>query len=315
MIHRLSDFSDLKKYVLPFPLIKPSKLKYKDISLRIDDEKWTTLRFMMKYRRKTFRVKEFFLDWFFTGFPKSLLKDFSSTYSKVEDFTVHGFKVFSGKNYRQQDSASAYIYGTQVEIECSDAAGKDEFDAVFRDLLEDLPDPGELSNMQFPDRSHFAKGGKTSWYEEERITRLDWHRTKRDLLPLPGHSMRTCGIGVAPDNEQEILILEENQWKNMIWVESVDPDTDLEYAIYRIRAGDGFYDYSSSTEERKNLIIYRQDHGPGILRMELDNRILTIGFSPGFSLEDISYVSSNVHLLISLLKKTRDAGIQETEKS
>lgn len=316
MIHRLSDFSDLDRYELPFPLIKPHKLKYKDISLRIADEKWTTLRYLVKYKGKTFRVKEFFLDWFFTGFPKSLLRDFSSSYSEIENISVHGYTIFTGKNYRQRDSASAYIHGSQVEVDSPEEIQVADFKGLFLDLLEEIPDPGKLSNMQYPDRSHFAKSTKTSWYEEERISRLNWYRTSRYLLSMPGHSMRSCGIGFygRNDSEHEILILEENQWKSMLWIESVKADTTLEHALYRVRPGEGFYDYSTSSEDGQEVIIFRQDLGPGVLHTEHNGHIFTIGFSPGFSLDDINYVSENMELVDSFLKKVREDSIQDREK-
>lgn len=315
MIHRLSDFSDLAGYDLPFPLIRPEKLKYRDISLRIDDEKWTTLRFIVKYKGKTFRVKEFFLDWFFTGFPKSLLKDFSSTYSSVRDITVHGFRIFCGKNYRRNDSASAYIYGTQVEIDSAEESDLDDFEAIFLDMLKDLPDPGKLSHMQFPERSHFARGYRSTWYEEERISRLNWYRTPRDMFQMPGHSVRACGIGLLKRNpmEQIILILEENQWKNVIWIESVEKNTELEHAFYRIRTGDGFYDFSSSADDRNMTLIFRRNSGPGIVRMETGDRIFTVGFSPGFSLEDMTYVTENMGALELFIERTADRSIHEME--
>ena len=308
MIHRLSDFSDLAKYQLPFIVIKPSKMKYRELAVRVHDLKWPTVRYVIRHRGREFRIKEFFMDWFFLGFPKSLLKDFSSTYSEVESALVKNVVVFMGKNYRNNDAASAYIHGTHVEIDCGEPADREMFISVFEDLLKVRPDPLPLSGRQFPDRSHFSKGYGSEWYEDLRISRMQWRRTPRDSFRVLNHNLRSSGMGFigVEGKVMEIFILEEKEYESGLWIELVDKDIQLDHAYYNIRKGDGFYDHVEQLPGIKGTIIFRSQYGPGILRLESDTRILTVGFSPGFSLDDIKQLFHNIEGLYEFLETVRN---------
>lgn len=289
MIRRLSDFSDLSGYRLPFVVIRPYRLKYRDISLRIHDLRWPTLKFHVKSGHSEFRVKEFFLDWFFPGFPKSLLRDFSSTYSKVSDVVVSGYRIFLGKNYRGSDSASAYINGTQVEVECREGAEPSGFQKVFEDMLSQRVDPSRLSGYQFPDRSHFAKGYETSWYEESRVSRLTWFRTPRKIFRIQGHELRSSGMGRIDVNGkvQEMYILEEREYRNAIRIEFADSQIQLDHAFYNVRGGNNFFDLLEEMPDKDVRLVFRSPEGPGMLRFMRMEKVWTVGFSPGYSKSDM----------------------------
>lgn len=313
MIHRLSDFSDLSRYRLPFIIIKPSRLKYRDIAVRVHDSKWPSVRFTVKRKGKAFRIKEFFLDWFFPGFPKSLLKDFSTTYSEVKSFKVSDFHIFYGKNYRKNDAAAACIFGTQVEVDTMESAGEEDFVALFSDLLRERPNPIPLSGYQFPDRSHFARGYSGEWYEDNRIARLHWRRTHRELFELPGHSLRSSGMGFLSmeGKRHEIFILEEREYRNGLWIENTEKNIRIDNAFYNVRKGDGFFDQTIELEQSNGLIIFRSADGPGVLQMDLVNSVVTAGFSPGFSIADIEYVAQHMEKLESYLEGIREKLRQE----
>lgn len=306
MIEHYGNFSDLPYSRLPFIVLRPSTLQYRELSVRIDDEKWPTVRFYLISNHKEFRVKQFFMDWFFTGFPKSLLRDFSSSFSKVRNLLVGGTDFFFGKNYHGLDSTSGYYRGTQIEVECKQEATQEEFKAVLEDLLKEIKPSRGLEELQFPDRSFFSKGNSSQWFEDERVNRLNWMRTKREKFTLSGHSLHTSGMGhiVVKGKEQSILVLEENGFENAIWVEITHREIDLENAYYNVRRGENFYDTSEKLPD--GTIIFRTPTGPGILRLEMNEDILTIGFSPGFSLEDIHQFHLKLENFCFLLNKIKE---------
>lgn len=313
MIRRLSDFSDLSGYRLPFVVIRPSRMKYRDISIRVHDMRWPTLWFVMKHNHREFRVKEFFLDWFFPGFPKALMRDFASTYSKVVSFYAGGYKVFLGKDYHAHDSASAFVHGTQLEVVCREGASEDSFKDIFDDLLHERVDPLPLADHQFPDRSHFAKGYEGTWYEEQRVSRLDWFRTPRKIFWMPGHELRASGTGRTSvgGKTQEMFILEEREYRNAIRIEISDENIELEHANYNIRKGDGFYDVTVGPEGKDYQIVFRSEDGPGILNFIKEHRVWTVGFSPGFSMDDIEQFAASSDNLIAFLEVMRGGVPQE----
>ena len=73
MILELDSFGDIPVNSMPFIPIVPENIRASSLGLRIRDEKWPTLRYFIDYGNHRIRIKEFFMDWFFTGFPKSLM--------------------------------------------------------------------------------------------------------------------------------------------------------------------------------------------------------------------------------------------------
>lgn len=313
MIHRLSDFSDLSRFRLPFIVLKPSRLKYRDLSVRVNDLRWPTVRFVVKYRGREFRVKEFFLDWFFGGFPKSLLRDFVDTYSEVSSDYVRGYKVFTGRNYRGRDSSSAYVCGTQVEIDCQEPSEKQDFMDIMDDILHQRPDPLPLKDYQYPDRSHFSRGYRSDWYENNRISRMEWRRTPRRIYHFRGHNLRSSGMGFqqAGGMLQEIFILEEAEYTRTVWVEAADENIGIEHAFYRVRKEGTFYDVYREYPDERGSLLFRSADGPGVLRIRRDSQIWTLGFSPGFDEEDIGHMMRHMGELEMFLDGLRDGLRQE----
>lgn len=299
MIREYDDFSLLPKRDIPFLVLGTSNLEHEDLTLRTADEKWTTIRFIVTAGSKKYRVKEFFMDWFFTGFPKSLFRDFSSSYSKVESFSIHHTTFFYGKNYKGHDSVSGYYLGTQIEIECDLSSTISEFRTVVKDLFTGNTDAQHLTTLQFPDRSYFTRGPAGDWYEEERISRLGWIRTPREEYSVSGHKMRTSGAGQIKVNGkmQSILILEEDNFRNVIWAEFSDKCIKLKNAAYDVRIGSGFYD--KSVEMKNGIVILRQPDGPGILQAENRGITVTVGFSPGFTENDVVPFSEKIESFCS----------------
>lgn len=311
MIQKISDFSEVPIYRLPFMVLSPSKLEFKELSVRIDDEKWPTVRFKLISGNKEFRVKEFFMDWFFTGFPKSIMKDFSSSYSEVQSFTVGDTVIFYGKNYKGLDSITGYFHGTHLEVESNSHASEGEFKVVVSDLLSRDPDFSLTEKMQFPDRSHSSKGFYGEWFENRRISRLNWLRTSNGEYKLHNHRLKASGIGYinSGNMKQVILILEEDNYLRNIWYEIADRGIPIENAVYDMRQGTGFY--TKKTESKDGSIIYRDPCGPGILRIEDGTNIVTVGFSPSFSYADIIGFAQHMPEFELFVDKTLAQSLQD----
>ncbi len=313
MIQNYSDFSDIPLKTLPFIVLRPDELSYRKLSVRFDDEKWPTVWFIVTSGNREFRVKEFFMDWFFTGFPKSLFRDFSTSYSEVENIPVNDLTFFYGKNYHGLDSASGYYFGTQIEIECNKPVTAEEMKSIVGDLIKKPLNNEKLKDLQFPDRSHFTKGHDSDWFEDRRVSRLKWVRTPDIKLSISGHTLETSGIGFidVDHKKHRILILQENGFQNAVWVEVTDWDIRLEHVVYDVRIGKGFY--TESIEMKQERILYREPSGPGVLRADRGDVRITIGFSPGFMLADMVGFKQKIDDLEDFVEKVLVQSLQETE--
>ncbi len=313
MIEAYPDFSGLPLTEFPFTVLRPMELEFSSLTVRKYGEKWPTVRFVINKGGKEYRVKEFFMDWFFTGFPKSLLKDFSSSYSKILDFNIQGTDFFYGKNYHNRDSVSGYHRGTQIEIECNLPASIEEFMVIAGDLMRSYSRKERIEQMQFPERSYFSNGHESDWFEDQRVSRLKWLKTPQLEYTIPNHRMEASGIGYLNlgQYKHRILILQENGFQRNIWIESTSKGINLKNAFYDVRAGDGLYD--QCIDKENEIILYRNSRGPGVLRAEVENTVFTIGFSPGFSLSDIFDFESRIILLENFIEDMLQGAIQENE--
>lgn len=311
MTENYRNFSEIPKERFPFPIYRANDLPFKELTLRTNDAKWPTVRFFVESRGKKFRIKEFFMDWFFTGFPKSLFKDFSSSYSEVKDLVIDHTVFYYGKNYHGLDSVSGFRFGTQLEVECKISASPEDFIEVIEDLLETRPEISHLRGKQFPDRSHSAKGYESDWYENKRVSRLNWYRTGMKEFIFSGHRMTTSGIGTmaVEDKSHTILILEENGFESAIWAEKTDRDIEISNATYNFRKGTGFYNSFKQTPEGK--LLFREPNGPGILRVEMDQVVWTVGFSPGFSIDEIRAFSEMISIFSNFFDNALRNAIHE----
>lgn len=292
-------FKKVEKYEFPFVSFFPENLRVEDVSERVDETKWDSLRFYVLLGDKLFRVKEFFLDWFYSGFPKSLMSDFVSTYSLVESDKVKERVFHYGKNYKGFDAISSTIFGTQIEIECSGEATKLEFAAILGDLTYSKEDFERVSNLTFKDRAYFTKKSASEWFEDTRISRMRWH----NLMNRP--NFRMANLDLSPSStgrytdkrcfDHRILVLEENNFEHVVWVDSIEIDSGVEYGYYKLRKREGLYNYF---EENDGLFAYSEPYGPGMVQRVVDGRVYTISFSPGISLDQIEDITKRCHCLI-----------------
>ncbi len=309
MIKVLKTFDELIQYRLPFLAYTPQAHEAYDISVRIHDLKWPTLRYRVRLGGREIRLKQFFLDWFFPGFPKSMLSDFSAGYSDIRSRQVNGYILFLGKNYRKNHAASAWIHGTTVEMDSPSTISDEEYENLLLDILEKQPDPSSLSKYQFPDRSHFAGGYGSQWYEDRRIARLNWRRTPSNSLVVNNLEYKASGLGYidVEGKAQEIYLFQEGNYSKAIWIEKASKGIAMDHAIYDVRKGKGLFDTEVKLAGNLGLLVFRRPSGPGVLKADMGSFVLTAGFSPGIVLEDISSFVSNLDGILVTLKETSES--------
>jgi hypothetical protein len=284
-------FAYLGNEKLGFITFIPVNLDFREMTLRIRDRKWDTVRFFSSVDSVSLRVKEFFMDWFYTGFPKSLLSSFMATYSPVQHVITKNGIMFYGKNYRGNDSASLNINGTQIEIESTVPAPID----VFRKLVDDLH-PYEKSvfdcRLPFHRRSFYASGKHGDWYEDERISRMTWENAPRDIgirignLPLSASSAGRYG------NEEfhRIIVLESDCFNNVSWIDFCTYPNRIEHSHYNMRKEGYLFDSFIMQEDRK--YAFRKNSGPALYQFYNSGHLYTISLSPGISIPEMDHMIS-----------------------
>ena len=285
MIIGLGNFSRIADIDLPFVPYVPWDLSCEDISVRIGDTRWPTLRYAVHFLGHRFRVKQFFMDWFFTGFPKALMSSFVDTYSPVE-FTMDGsFHIYTGINYRGNVSASVYSHGTEIEIEGSGEISHEIFRVLVVDHLSPINGVADrIRDLQFPDRSFFAKGHPSSWYEEERIRRLHWSRSSSDQsIRVDGTVLNGSGFGILQNGGggHGIGIFQKDSFGEVAWFEFASEDVNIEHPYYHLRKGNGFF-HNLSTPGTWS-ILHGSGPGPVVAQENRDGVIMTLAGTPGIA--------------------------------
>ncbi|MCL5881542.1 MAG: hypothetical protein M1592_03040 [Candidatus Thermoplasmatota archaeon] len=284
MILDLDSFSSIPVNSIPFIPVIPQDIPASSISLRIHDEKWPTLRYFLDYGGRRIRIKEFFMDWFFTGFPKALMSSFADAYSEVSLSVSGAMQIYSGKNYRNSDSASVYYHGTTIEAESSNSMKHEEFVELFTGSMAALDETfGYVNDMQFHERSFFASGHHGIWYEDERIARLSWHPRASQHIVLPGGEiLDSSGFGVMKTGKDEhcIAIFQNSAYNGVLWLEAAPSDTSIPYAYYRLRKGGGlFNEFVHIADDCTAMLM--EPYGPQVVQFMHNGRVITAALNPG----------------------------------
>lgn len=280
-MEKIVDANDLESIQenSPFLIFIPDEIPIAKPTYRVPDEKWATLRFECSLGGERLRVKEFFLDWFYPGFPKSLMDSFISTYSAVESSTLRDRVIFYGKNYKGKEASSSFCMGTQIEIE-----GESRKNVVKLSEMMTAPFVGEkFRRYPFFKRSFFANGGKPEWFEEARISNLSWGALEREIW---GGSLLSDSLGIYRDAGrivQMILVLSEDYYKRAAWVDITNKESRRPHLVYEFRKGGNFFDVFEETDV---ALAFRGDAGPTIARSDLGNFVATVSLTPLFKLQD-----------------------------
>jgi hypothetical protein len=273
-----------------------SKFPMSDISYREEGEKWATLRYYTEVGGEKLRVKEFFLDWFYTGFPKSLMNSFVSTYSKTYASRLNGNIVFIGRNYKGMQAASSFLMGTQVEIE----GGNEHSLKKFHSSLVPVGIDERFRNMSFINRSFFARNGHPEWFEEERIHRLSWSGASHlpeldDFVP--------DSIGVLRQEDRvinTIAIYRTEFFSQAIWLDISSTKNEFQNAFYELRSGEGLFDF---LEMEHGLLAFIDDSGPALYQEKNDEFVVTISFSDIMSFSKLNVDLPRLREIVSVIEK------------
>ena len=307
-----SDFLDFTTADLPFISWFPASHEISDVSIRQPSEKWATVRYFVYVNGIRIRVKEFFMDWFFPGFPKSLMNSLFSVYSPLDAIADKERLLFIGKNYRGRYASSTYIAGTTVEMESQEGNADREMTAVFRDLVCDPEDARNKCGMSFEERSYFAKGRSGSWFEDQRINRLKWNSPSISEGKFVGdYSLSSVGhLTVHNSVKQVIAVFQKDCFGSGFWVEVVAKDAGISHAYYSMRQEPGLMDMFA---DEGFFLSWRKPHGPYLGQAKTqDDAVVTVGASPfadmslirdilsgGNTLDRLSEMSTEIHSLLA----------------
>ena len=251
-----------------------------EISYRGDQVKWPTFRYFVKIEDRKYRVKEFFLDWFYPGFPKSLMSTFMGTFSEIHSMRTGDRIFFTGKDYRGRNAASSFIKGTQVEVEALDELREEDFSWIFSDLRPVRVDEIRLRGSTFRERSYFASGHRGEWFEDNRISRLHWIDHIDASFDLCGKDYRLSSAGVLLSGSRIthcILVIEGGSFERAGWIDVVRKDSRIPYGYYEFRNEDGMFDYRDISDIS---VLMRRPSGPGMVRWSDSEMLYTTSISP-----------------------------------
>ncbi|MGC8562260.1 MAG: hypothetical protein ACP5NO_03565 [Thermoplasmata archaeon] len=277
-IIQVQDIEKLQKES-PFLIFVPDDLEIKNVTYRTEGRKWATMRYECIINGEKLRVKEFFLDWFYPGFPKSLMESFVSSYSIVESIYLKDWVVFTGKNYKGKEASSSFSLGTQIEIE-------GESKRNVRDLSETMlaPFPDErFKNFPFYRRSFFANKGEPDWFEEKRIKNLKW---KAPSIEFCADNLCMDSVGVFKEKDsavETVFTFSEDYYRRAAWVDIAVPKERPEHLVYDLRGNGNFFD---EFEPGEPTVAFRRENGPAIFRLKLGRTVITITLSPLFTLSE-----------------------------
>ncbi len=280
-----------KQQNAPFIFFIPNRTGNEDFSFREENGKWASLKFFLNYKDNVYRVKEFFLDWFYTSFPKNLMSSFVDSYSPLTISQGLNGKIFIGKDYKGVDASSCYSLGTQIEIE-----GNRIYLKEVNDLLLPIEIPEKLRNMPFHLRSYFARNKSKGWFEEERIARMKWGYPEL-RLEINNSLMSSVGTYYYENKLMEMIsIFNREFFTKVFWVDISLKNSSIPYLFYTLRRNGNIYSY---TDFEGGVIAFLSDDGPGIFQKEISKFIITVSFSNDISVSSFKQSYSDVNNVIN----------------
>ncbi|MGC8574336.1 MAG: hypothetical protein ACP5LC_02285 [Thermoplasmata archaeon] len=275
----LDDLKNIQKNA-PFLFYLPREYEIHDISYRDEGDKWSTLRFFIDFKGNNFRVKEFFLDWFYTSFPKNLMSSFVESYSPVEIEEGINGKIFIGLDYKGMSASSCYAMGTQIEIEGDSPSYLKDVNNILRPLFYEE----RFRNYPFHERSFFARNSRTSWFEEDRIARMKWQTPEEDFLI---NDSRPSSLGIHESGgyvHEVIMIFSEDFFRKVFWVDIASTVNSMPNGYYSLRKAGNLFTFNDFAG---GIIAHVNSGGPGIWQASNSKYIFTVSFSSDVFLQDI----------------------------
>lgn len=293
-IIRVNDLGDLQEEV-PFLIFVPEEYKIENVTYRKEGRKWATLRYVCRIGSESLRVKQFFLDWFYTGFPKSLMESLVSSYSSIDSARKKDHVIFYGKDYKNMEASASFHFGTQIEIEGETRDGVTK----LSENLYPVHRMEKFKNFPFYRRSFFARGGTPEWFEEGRISRLKWNHSLEDLKV---RDLSLDSVGVLREKDrilESVLVFADDYCRRAMWIDSARTDSSVDHLFYEIRSGGNFFDYF---QDEESIMAHKSQYGPGLYQIRANSKITTISFSPLFTLSEVKALAHDVSEMMEELE-------------
>ena len=293
MITQLRGVNDLPSPYLGFQQFLPSsQYIISNLSVRHDDSKWPTLRFEFS-GEVSGRIKEFFLDWFYYGFPKNMMSSLVDSYSEVHVISGNP-DFFYGRDYKGMTSATAFINGTCLEVEFF--TGEDK---GIKRFMSSLRRVGDLHISEPECRFHrlgfHASGHTGEWFEDMRIARLSWDSLYSGIT-IGSNYLQGSSTGVFHDKGRTVhrySIFQEGCFERAVTLDLWDRFSDIEFLGYKLRSGGNMLKRAGRTVDG-SPILSLTGSGPAIAGVRTEEIEGAVAFSLGFSVTEIKkFMDSN----------------------
>ncbi len=261
MIEAILSPGEVQSLNFGFATFFPAGYEVESITARHHDAVWPTVRYEFSGDLSG-RVKQFFMDWFYYGFPKNLMSSLVDSYSMVEARMGRN-PVYYGRDYKGIEAATTAVNGTHIEVEFF-AGDRQEREDFMNSLSADSKDLHRVSGLRYHERGYHTMGNPGQWYEDLRISRLRW-------VPLDdprdsfGNAFRGSSEGSLVHEGktvQRYRIYQESNFRRVISVDVWRKDTTVDHVRYRIRKGGQFFDIQV---EKPALILYKSSFGPAMM--------------------------------------------------
>ncbi len=256
---------ELERVRLPFNTFVPdiSDIEY---SLRLSYYRHPTLVFELPQTR--IRVKEFFMDWFYYGFPKNQMISANDFYDHTEHSYIERYgekyPLFTGKDYTGSNSSCVFLEGTCMEIRHEESQ--------LSDVVQFLENSRILSysqDVRYYDRSFYSNlKAMVFWFEEERMNRLEWTSCAGDFT----NNYSIDSVGKFKDIQT--LIILKNVKTDYMFVDISKQNTGVKNLKYNVSRNNSILCEKIITEN--SIIGSLSEHGPIIGQFSEKDSIITI---------------------------------------
>jgi hypothetical protein len=250
---------ELLTETIPFNLVL---FKGYDSTFTIRDpaDRHTTVIQRFRHEGLEISVKSFFMDWFYYGFPKNMMKTASDYFSDAQPFELNfegnRYNAFFGDDYRNRKTICAYIDGICIEVRVE--KGDPE---LAKNIFKNAKKVKTTNLMSFMERSFYATyRGPYTWFEDERIGRLSWKPLEAENIG----EFSPDSVGNLPGlHKLSIFVNKRNEY---LWLDVAVRGKGLRNLSYR-------FNFSGSIfKERVKMNRWRvgilSQHGPAIMVME-----------------------------------------------
>ncbi len=260
------ELEDLKRIYLPFVCFLPPE-EIDKISVRYSYITPVSVKIQFTHDNNRFIMKQYFMDWFYYGFPKNQLRSAVDFYGDMNRNVIskNGMKyeAYSGPDYRGLNCSTTFIYGTCIEMNHPPGEMKS---AIF--ILEHM-EPINFRKLNFLESSFYANyKGPLSWFEEERIARLFWRKT--DDLHIWDYSGDATGL---MKNTHRITIL-RNTLNEYMWIDVAAKGTGIKNLRYNLSREGNIFTLSKRTENEFYGSV--SPEGPFIMQRESQKFYFTV---------------------------------------